>query len=259
MSAPSTTSSGSTCRSASSIAREPFCSGPTPGNELWAGFGGACENQNDGDPIVQYDLAANQWLISQFALFASDGFHQCIAISQTDDPTGAWYLYDFLISASQGQRLPALRRLAGRVLHVDQPVRRQYVRICRSRCRRLRARQDAGWPAGADGVLRHRRREPGLRRHAAVRLGQPHAASCRRPQPLRGTGRRCFRRGRDGPPELLGLPRRLGEPGEFDVRHRSASRASTRTRSRSTRTCAGSRRASRSLEPTRASTRSATG
>jgi len=65
--------------------------GPTPGNVLWAGFGGPCENQNDGDPIVQYDHAANQWMVSQFALFANDGFHQCIAISQTDDPTGAWY------------------------------------------------------------------------------------------------------------------------------------------------------------------------
>ena len=27
--------------------------GPTAGNTLWAGFGGACETNNDGDPIVQ--------------------------------------------------------------------------------------------------------------------------------------------------------------------------------------------------------------
>src|SRR5919106_186517 len=29
--------------------------GPTPINALWSGFGGACETQNNGDPIVRYD------------------------------------------------------------------------------------------------------------------------------------------------------------------------------------------------------------
>ncbi len=29
--------------------------GPLPGNALWEGFGGPCENQNDGDPIALYD------------------------------------------------------------------------------------------------------------------------------------------------------------------------------------------------------------
>ena len=39
--------------------------GPTPGNTLWSGFGGACESQNSGDPIVQYDRLASvpsKWL-----------------------------------------------------------------------------------------------------------------------------------------------------------------------------------------------------
>ena len=35
-------------------------------NTLWAGFGGACQTQNAGDPIVLYDKLANRWLISQF-------------------------------------------------------------------------------------------------------------------------------------------------------------------------------------------------
>ncbi len=72
--------------------------GPIPGNSLWSGFGGACETHNDGDPIAQYDHLADRWMLSQFALFAPDGHHQCIAISQTGDPTGAWFRYDFLIS-----------------------------------------------------------------------------------------------------------------------------------------------------------------
>ncbi|HEX6475126.1 MAG TPA: carboxypeptidase regulatory-like domain-containing protein, partial [Candidatus Limnocylindria bacterium] len=75
--------------------------GSTPGNALFDGLGGPCENQNDGDPIVQYDQMADRWLASQFALFAADGHHQCIAISVDGDPTGSWYQYDFLISATK--------------------------------------------------------------------------------------------------------------------------------------------------------------
>ena len=67
--------------------------GPSPINALWAGFGGPCETENNGDPIVRYDHLANRWLISQFAFFA--GF-QCVAISRTPDPVaGGWYLYAF--------------------------------------------------------------------------------------------------------------------------------------------------------------------
>ena len=42
--------------------------GPAPGNALWTGFGGPCETDNDGDPIVQYDKAANRWVLTQFAV-----------------------------------------------------------------------------------------------------------------------------------------------------------------------------------------------
>ena len=74
--------------------------GPAAGNTLWSGFGGACQTSNDGDPIVQYDHLADRWMVSQFALpnYPSGPFYQCIAVSQTSDPTGAWYRYAFLIS-----------------------------------------------------------------------------------------------------------------------------------------------------------------
>lgn len=68
--------------------------GPLPGNALWAGFGGPCETTNDGDPIAQYDPLANRWMLSQFAPFSGI---QCIAVSQTGDPTGAYYRYSFTI------------------------------------------------------------------------------------------------------------------------------------------------------------------
>lgn len=67
---------------------------PVAINSLWAGFGGICETNNNGDPIVLYDRRADRWMISQFALATNDN-HQCIAISQTGDPTGTYYLYDF--------------------------------------------------------------------------------------------------------------------------------------------------------------------
>ena len=79
--------------------------GPAAGNTLWTGFGGLCETTNDGDPIALYDHLADRWLMSQFAV-GTDNFHQCIAISQTGDPTGAWYRYDFLISTTKFNDYP---------------------------------------------------------------------------------------------------------------------------------------------------------
>ncbi len=38
--------------------------GPKAGNFLWTGFGDPCETNNDGDPIAQYDKAANRWVPS---------------------------------------------------------------------------------------------------------------------------------------------------------------------------------------------------
>jgi|Deesub1362A_J573_1020465.scaffolds.fasta_scaffold00162_33 hypothetical protein len=73
--------------------------GPADNNTIWSGFGGPCETRNDGDPIVLYDHLADRWVISQFALpnFPYGPFYQCIAISQTGDPMGAWYRYSFLV------------------------------------------------------------------------------------------------------------------------------------------------------------------
>jgi len=39
--------------------------GPTAGNTLWSGFGGGCQSNNDGDPIVTYDKLAQRWVFSQ--------------------------------------------------------------------------------------------------------------------------------------------------------------------------------------------------
>ncbi len=73
-------------------------SGPFVGNIFWAGFGGVCETQNAGDPIVLYDHIAGRWLFSQFTGTAVPDGHQCIAISDGEDPAGPYTLYDFLVS-----------------------------------------------------------------------------------------------------------------------------------------------------------------
>lgn len=74
--------------------------GPANINTLFSGFGGACQNTNDGDPIVVYDETADRWVISQFALpnYPRGPFYECIAVSQTPDPTGSYYRYEFKIS-----------------------------------------------------------------------------------------------------------------------------------------------------------------
>ncbi len=75
--------------------------GPVDGNTLWSGFGGVCETSNAGDPIVMYDALADRWLLSQLAFTWPTNFHQCIAVSQTGDPAGAFYRYDYLFDATK--------------------------------------------------------------------------------------------------------------------------------------------------------------
>jgi hypothetical protein len=74
--------------------------GPVAGNTLFQNLGGACATSNDGDPVVQYDKAANRWVLSQFAVpGGSAGYWQCVAVSQTSDATGGYNLYAFQYSA----------------------------------------------------------------------------------------------------------------------------------------------------------------
>ena len=70
---------------------------PTAINMLWINTPDSeCFTHNNGDPIVLYDQLANRWLLSQFVIqFSTENYAQCIAISQTPDPTGAYWLYEF--------------------------------------------------------------------------------------------------------------------------------------------------------------------
>ncbi len=65
-------------------------------SSLFEPLGTACAVRNDGDPIVLYDTLSDRWLISQFCK-ATPPFRQMIAISKTGDPTGEFYIYEFVM------------------------------------------------------------------------------------------------------------------------------------------------------------------
>jgi len=72
---------------------------PKNGNTIWQGFGGRCQSDNDGDPIVQYDQLADRWILTQFAVSATP-YTQCVAVSTGPDPTGTYNRYSFSYNRS---------------------------------------------------------------------------------------------------------------------------------------------------------------
>ena len=74
------------------------------GNTLFTGVGGLCETTNRGDPILQYDRAADRWVMSQFAFAVVGGvpaapYSQCVAVSTTGNPLGTYNRYVISFSA----------------------------------------------------------------------------------------------------------------------------------------------------------------
>jgi hypothetical protein len=86
--------------------------GPVAGNTLFKPLGAThpCAVHNDGDPIAQYDKLANRWIMTQFSVTsgASQGFWQCVAVSQTNDATGAYNVYAFNYGNVQFNDYPKL-------------------------------------------------------------------------------------------------------------------------------------------------------
>jgi len=53
-------------------------------------------NTGDGDPIVMYDKHADRWVITQFQV---SGNKILFAVSQTPDPTGSYYTYEYSMTS----------------------------------------------------------------------------------------------------------------------------------------------------------------
>jgi hypothetical protein len=74
--------------------------GPVDTGTLWADFPIEDCTDPSGDPIVVYDQFVDRWILTQFTTRGLDDpslpFYNCVAISQTGDPTGAYYRYAFI-------------------------------------------------------------------------------------------------------------------------------------------------------------------
>src|SRR6266536_4957614 len=64
--------------------------GPVDTGSLWAGFAIPDCTDPSGDPVVLYDQMEDRWLLSQFTT-RGPIYYNCVAVSQTGDPTGAYY------------------------------------------------------------------------------------------------------------------------------------------------------------------------
>jgi hypothetical protein len=77
--------------------------GPVDTGTLWDGFEVEDCTDPSGDPIVLYDQTTDRWILSQFTTRGLADptlpFYNCVAVSQTGDPTGAYYRYAFITQA----------------------------------------------------------------------------------------------------------------------------------------------------------------
>jgi hypothetical protein len=69
--------------------------GPVDTGSLWAGFPVEDCTDPSGDPIVLYDQFTDRWFLTQFTTRGAPYYYDCVAVSQTGDPTGAYYRYAF--------------------------------------------------------------------------------------------------------------------------------------------------------------------
>jgi len=67
--------------------------GPAANNTLWSGFGGPCQTENAGDPVVLYDQLADRWVLMQFTDSSGPPFLRCVAVSTSSDALGSYQRY----------------------------------------------------------------------------------------------------------------------------------------------------------------------
>ncbi len=71
--------------------------GPVTGNSLWQALppGSLCATYDDGDPVVQWDAVAHRWVLFQNVFHSP--YAVCIAVSQTPDARGSYFVYQFSV------------------------------------------------------------------------------------------------------------------------------------------------------------------
>ena len=73
--------------------------GPKALSALWSPLGAPCGANTGSDPIAQYDKVADRWVVTQMGSTSAPYF-ECIAVSQTGDPTGSFFLYSFAFNST---------------------------------------------------------------------------------------------------------------------------------------------------------------
>ena len=86
--------------------------GPAAGTTLFPNSS-VCGTRNGGDPVILYDQFANRWFATQSAYenLVDGPYYQCVAVSQTSDPTGAW-CGPVPVAHDEVHRLREVRRVA---------------------------------------------------------------------------------------------------------------------------------------------------
>ncbi len=69
--------------------------GPVDNGTLWKDFPITDCSGQWGDPVVLYDKLEDRWLLTQFTA-AGPKYWNCVAVSVSGDPTGAYYRYAFI-------------------------------------------------------------------------------------------------------------------------------------------------------------------
>ena len=75
--------------------------GPVSLSSLWSGLA-PCSSSNAGDPIVQYDVVADRWLVTELGSATSAPYSECIAVSTSGDPRGSYHLYTYKSAGPTG-------------------------------------------------------------------------------------------------------------------------------------------------------------
>jgi hypothetical protein len=81
--------------------------GPISAKLLWATLGGECATTNAGDGIINYDKAAQRWVVTHHT-GGGVPYLQCVAVSTTSDATGSYYLYAFQLTSTYYPDYPQL-------------------------------------------------------------------------------------------------------------------------------------------------------
>jgi hypothetical protein len=72
--------------------------GPTNIQSIFSTLAGDCGSGTYGDPVVLYDRPADRWVLSMIG--SGSTASECIAVSKTNNPAGAYYLYGYSFGAN---------------------------------------------------------------------------------------------------------------------------------------------------------------